>query len=360
MNDPFEEVSLAHLAPNHIHEIPIEQLSPHPRNAEIYSDNGIDPQFMASLINKGIITPLIVTAKGIVVCGHRRLQHATHINQQSEGMRFKTVPCIVDHSLRTEEQILLTLIQDNIHQRRDVTAQERWNELKIMNDLMRVYACLRAFNGGREFVLADIAGEIDVDNPKHARLLTAIEHLEKLGDNKTSELAEIYNKHYRASRQNSLYMAALSLGMDCKQADRFNQIQGAIAWYREHGMPEKADELQRMFSSSDAREIKQAAKMAKAAYIQFRRINDPQRISKSPGSVDLKIRQVVRTLSTMRLQLDYEGGIIVQRILDDIERLPAHVVHGGGTVAEAIGKGRTRQGIAYLPQIAKVSSEGTD
>lgn len=360
MSDPLDEVCLNHLAPYHVHEVEISKLKPHPRNFEIYQDRGIDPHFLASIQSVGkIITPLRVTTKGIVVCGNRRLQHAAYINEQSEGVWFKTVPCIVDFELRTEEQILLTLIQDNVHQRRDVTPEERWNELRIMNELMRAYACLRALNGGKEFSLEDAADFVDPENPRHVRHVAALEHMRQLGDGKVRELAEIYNKHNVEAGRTCLHMVAFSLGMSKRQADNWNQIQGAIAWYRDHGMADKAEELRKMFNSNDAREIRKAARMAKAAYTQYSRIKDPQRISKSPGSVDIKLKQITRMMSTMRLQLDYEGGVIAQRILDDLERLPAHVVHGNSTIAETLAKGKSLPGLEYMPKRFKDESAAT-
>ena len=51
---------------------PIDRLVPHPKNKEIYGDTA-DEDLMRSVKEHGVLTPLTVTASGVVVSGHRRL-----------------------------------------------------------------------------------------------------------------------------------------------------------------------------------------------------------------------------------------------------------------------------------------------
>lgn len=51
----------------------IENLKPHKRNREIYGDIGkLEPDFLNSIKEKGILVPLIVTEEGVILSGHQR------------------------------------------------------------------------------------------------------------------------------------------------------------------------------------------------------------------------------------------------------------------------------------------------
>jgi len=51
---------------------PLARLKPHPKNAEIYGDTA-DAELLRSVKEHGVLTPITVTASGVVVSGHRRL-----------------------------------------------------------------------------------------------------------------------------------------------------------------------------------------------------------------------------------------------------------------------------------------------
>ena len=51
---------------------PVASLRPHPRNAAIYGDSA-DGDLIESIRSKGILNPLLITADGTVISGHRRL-----------------------------------------------------------------------------------------------------------------------------------------------------------------------------------------------------------------------------------------------------------------------------------------------
>jgi protein gp37/ParB-like chromosome segregation protein Spo0J len=51
---------------------PIDRLRPHPKNALIYGDTA-DDELLRSVREHGVLTPITVTAAGVVVSGHRRL-----------------------------------------------------------------------------------------------------------------------------------------------------------------------------------------------------------------------------------------------------------------------------------------------
>lgn len=85
------------------YEIEVARLTPHPRN--IRKDLGDLTELTASIIDKGILEPLLVAADGgFVVCGHRRLAAAI------EAGRLR-VPCVVS-DINDHYAIELMLIEN--------------------------------------------------------------------------------------------------------------------------------------------------------------------------------------------------------------------------------------------------------
>jgi protein gp37/ParB-like chromosome segregation protein Spo0J len=83
---------------------PIERLRPHPKNREIYGDTA-DDELVRSVREHGVLTPITVTAKGVVVSGHRRLVAA-----RAAGLREVPVtPLGSDDEL----DVLQALIESN-------------------------------------------------------------------------------------------------------------------------------------------------------------------------------------------------------------------------------------------------------
>jgi len=79
-------------------------LRPHPKNAEIYTDTP-DDEFVASVRQHGILTPLMVTRDNVIISGHRRHRAAMAVG-------LLTVP--VEVALYTDDlDIRQALVESN-------------------------------------------------------------------------------------------------------------------------------------------------------------------------------------------------------------------------------------------------------
>lgn len=105
------------MAMKNIVELPVRSLKPHPK-ANIIPP--LTPDEFAGLTRdieqRGIQTPLLVTAQRVVLAGHHRLQIAGQLG-------LKTVPAIILSKLSKAEE-LTHLVLDNIH-RRHLSASQR-------------------------------------------------------------------------------------------------------------------------------------------------------------------------------------------------------------------------------------------
>jgi len=112
---------------------PIDRLRPHPKNREIYGDTA-DDELVRSVREHGVLTPITVTAGGVVVSGHRRLVAA-----RATGL--KVVP-VTPFGSEDELDVVEALIESN-RQRSKTNEQvgreavELFSVISRRNDLAR-------------------------------------------------------------------------------------------------------------------------------------------------------------------------------------------------------------------------------
>lgn len=108
---------------NFVKNIPIELLVPHPKQAEIYGEDVIEDEFVASIKDKGILTPLTVTATDdgmfMIISGHRRKKGALLAG-------LPVVPCI-EKTYENEIEMELEFLMYNIQ--REKSKETKINEL---------------------------------------------------------------------------------------------------------------------------------------------------------------------------------------------------------------------------------------
>lgn len=86
-------------------------LSPHPKNSEIYADRQFDPsdqEFLLS-IGEGIDQPIHVTTSNVIISGHRRCGAAVHLGLESVPVRVR---CDLPPDADSEE-VLSALLKGN-------------------------------------------------------------------------------------------------------------------------------------------------------------------------------------------------------------------------------------------------------
>jgi ParB-like chromosome segregation protein Spo0J len=178
----------------------VDELRPHPRNAEIYDERSLTDHSLYDSIKalRRVITPLTILPDGTVLSGHRRLDAA-------ERAGLEEVPVIIRSDLDEfgAEQFLL---ESNIH--RDKSIATRLREYRALLQLEKKAAAARKGRrsdlrknfsaGGRAGDLA--ASKVKLSRPtadKGLRVLMEVE--EHQDDERSKELLRILNKSIDAA-----------------------------------------------------------------------------------------------------------------------------------------------------------------
>lgn len=54
----------------------VDELTPHPKNFEIYGQESVTDDLLASIKKKGVMVPLTITSENVIISGHRRFEAA--------------------------------------------------------------------------------------------------------------------------------------------------------------------------------------------------------------------------------------------------------------------------------------------
>jgi hypothetical protein len=176
-----------------IKSVPPQLLRPHPINAKIYGNEGLDKRLVESIEEGGIIEEIQVTAELQVVSGHRRLAAAIHL-------QLETVPICVRYDLDTEDKIVWALIEANRTQRVK-SLEQKVREIMEVNERIKAFRAEVANRYGTS-KLSEIA-EMDVD-PQLVRTPGAKEVQEYIKehnpkDNSANSAIAIVLNHYGMS-----------------------------------------------------------------------------------------------------------------------------------------------------------------
>ena len=105
--------------------IPMEDLTPHPMNAEVYGPDAFDIKMMESIRKHGILEPLVVTRENVIVSGHRRWAAAMRLLPAGSGL-----PCRVEEfedELAEQEALVAHNLQ------REKTFSQRMAEGQVLD-----------------------------------------------------------------------------------------------------------------------------------------------------------------------------------------------------------------------------------
>jgi len=133
--------SKLNVAHNEVRDVHPDELTPHPKNQEIYGDNedvdGLNDEFVESIKQKGVLEPLTVTSDGKIISGHRRWVAAQEVN-------LSTVP-VRKESFDSDLEIREALIEFN--RQREKTPGQIVNEFEEMLAVERERAKERKSHG---------------------------------------------------------------------------------------------------------------------------------------------------------------------------------------------------------------------
>jgi len=129
--------SKLNVAHNEVRDVHPDDLTPHPKNQEIYGDtedaDDLNDEFVESIKQKGVLEPLTVTSDGKIISGHRRWVAAQEVN-------LSTVP-VRKESFDSDLEIREALIEFN--RQREKTPGQIINEFEEMLAVERKRAARR-------------------------------------------------------------------------------------------------------------------------------------------------------------------------------------------------------------------------
>ena len=97
-----------------------KELKPHPKNAEIYEER-VDQDFEKSILENGILEPLVVNSQNVILSGARRWKAALKLG-------LEKVPCRIENP---EDEVKAILEYNRYRQK---TSRELYNEWKIIRE----------------------------------------------------------------------------------------------------------------------------------------------------------------------------------------------------------------------------------
>lgn len=131
-------------------EIEVTQLIPHPLNNHFFDDMEGDKweEFLTSISRQGVINPLVVTPKNVIISGHQRAMAC-------KALGIPTVRCYVC-DFENEDLEIFALIDSNIRQR-GVINSPSVKLGRILNELERICGVSDRI-GGKPFTDSNGAG----------------------------------------------------------------------------------------------------------------------------------------------------------------------------------------------------------
>ena len=122
--DIMGEVLTGKTPSENVEQRSVNELHPHPRNDTVYGDRS-SPDLVASVRTHGVLNPLLITADGVIISGHRRWDAA-----RIAGLA--TVPVVVS-PLTDDLDILAAMIESNRQRQR--TNEQLAREAKELLDI---------------------------------------------------------------------------------------------------------------------------------------------------------------------------------------------------------------------------------
>lgn len=113
-------------------DVEVTSLKPHPENSRLYNEfdpSKDDPEFVASIRDKGLLEPLRINPDLVVLSGHRRLKVLKHIGA-------KTAPCLMLEASDLEGKDERELIVE-YNRYRVKTISERMREVELLEEVVR-------------------------------------------------------------------------------------------------------------------------------------------------------------------------------------------------------------------------------
>lgn len=293
----LEPVQLLTVPEGRVVEIPLSQLSDHPINATIYQDTPVEElsEMMLSIQEFGIREPIQILSTGRILSGHRRAKAARLLGHS-------TVPCLVRHDIKTEQQAQIILITHNAFQR-EKTNTERMREIAAYVDLISGLKALDEHSKGRKITelrmkRAEACRDLDPELANQLR-----EEIKAFQEGSAFEAVAIAANRYKV-RKRTFKESKVIL----QQIDRL----------REQGFHKEAEELVALHDKN----IAAAKKLVNTKYAQRKPKMRPKKIEDTCLLMVESLKDGMRNLLPL---LTPQGQGMVNEALGLMGRLHYHV-----------------------------------
>jgi len=293
----LEPVQLLTVPEGRVVEIPLSQLSDHPINSTIYQDTPVEElsEMMLSIQEFGIREPIQILSTGRILSGHRRCKAARLLGHS-------TVPCLVRHDIKTEQQAQIILLTHNTFQR-EKTNTERMREIAAYVELISGLKALDEHSKGRKITelrmkRAEACRDLDPELANQLR-----EEIKAFQEGSAFEAVAIAANRYKV-RKRTFKESKIIL----QQIDRL----------REQGFHKEAEELVVLHDKN----IAAAKKLVDAKYTQRKTKMRPKKIEDTCLLMVESLKDGMRNLLTL---LTPQGQSLVQEALGIMGRLHYHV-----------------------------------
>lgn len=188
---------------------PVEKLRPHPDNERIYAD-AANHELVASIDEKGLLTPLLITRDYRIISGHRRWQAAQHL----------AMPTVPVHIFQSDDELKIQEALVEANRQRQKTNEQLGREAQLLLDIEKERAKRRA--GTRHDLTPNLVenfpqgkardhagqqlGQSGRQIEKVTKAIAAIDTLEEQGDEDAAqavreELEKSVHAGYKAARE---------------------------------------------------------------------------------------------------------------------------------------------------------------
>lgn len=214
----------------------ISDLKPHPKNAEIYGQNENVSDLVEKIRRSGQVHTLVVTSKGIVLAGHRRLKACIELGIQEVDVEIRDFDTI--------EQEIEYLIDNNAT--REKTETQKAREARELKKVETILAKKRKADNGGDKKTKDYKSKV----PKMAHSLDKSE---------VPKMAHMNSDGIKKGKARDIVAEKMNYKSG-QEVDRAIQTVDKIDVLNEEGRTEDAELLQDVL---DNRSISAAAGLAK-------------------------------------------------------------------------------------------------
>lgn len=158
----------------------IDELTPHPKNFEIYGQESVTDDLLASVKSKGVMVPLTITSENVIISGHRRYEAA-----KKAGLEIVPVGIATFENELDEIEAII-----EFNRQREKTFVQKMKEAEALEGIEKERAKNRQETGNNQHRLKEIFPE-----PSQGQTRDKVAQQTGIGSGKTYEVAKkIWNK----------------------------------------------------------------------------------------------------------------------------------------------------------------------